>query len=125
MEKEAACWAGLSLKSLSDGALGGEIGLKIMSWPGIIRNLNPLSAADHRPRRDRLPEAAALKAGLLRPGETPRAWLVILRVIFWGLRPAVHIGLRNLGKDEDETRNCASNLSSSKRGPPPPLVFYL
>lgn len=44
---------------------------------------------------------AALTAGLLQPAGTPRARLVILLVILWGLRLAVHIGLRNLGKGED------------------------
>ena len=45
---------------------------------------------------------AALTAVLLQTGLTPRARLVVLLVILWGLRLAVHIGLRNLGKGEDE-----------------------
>ena len=45
---------------------------------------------------------AALTAVLLQAGLTPRARLVVLLVILWGLRLAVHIGLRNLGKGEDE-----------------------
>jgi steroid 5-alpha reductase family enzyme len=45
---------------------------------------------------------AALTALLLQTGLTPRAKLVVLLVILWGLRLAVHIGLRNLGKGEDE-----------------------
>jgi steroid 5-alpha reductase family enzyme len=46
--------------------------------------------------------AAALTAILLRTGGTPRAWMAVLLVVLWGLRLAVHIGLRNLGKGEDE-----------------------
>jgi steroid 5-alpha reductase family enzyme len=46
--------------------------------------------------------AAALSAGWLQTGGTPRARLVILMVILWGVRLAVHIGLRNLGRGEDE-----------------------
>jgi steroid 5-alpha reductase family enzyme len=46
--------------------------------------------------------AAALTAGLLQTQGTPRARLVILLVILWGVRLAVHIGLRNLGRGEDE-----------------------
>jgi steroid 5-alpha reductase family enzyme len=46
--------------------------------------------------------AAALTAGLLQTQGTPRARLVLLLVILWGLRLAVHIGLRNLGHGEDE-----------------------
>ena len=45
---------------------------------------------------------AALTAGMLQTGGTPRAWLVVLLVILWGLRLAVHIGLRNMGKGEDD-----------------------
>jgi steroid 5-alpha reductase family enzyme len=45
---------------------------------------------------------AALTAVLLQTGLTPLALLVVLLVILWGLRLAVHIGLRNLGKGEDE-----------------------
>jgi steroid 5-alpha reductase family enzyme len=46
--------------------------------------------------------AAALTAVLLQTGLASRARLVVLLVILWGLRLAVHIGLRNLGKGEDE-----------------------
>ena len=45
---------------------------------------------------------AALTAGTLQTGATPRARLVVLLVILWGMRLAVHIGLRNLGKGEDD-----------------------
>ena len=45
---------------------------------------------------------AASTAGILQTGATPRALLVVLLVILWGLRLAVHIGLRNLGKGEDD-----------------------
>lgn len=45
---------------------------------------------------------AALAAGLLAEEVTPRGRLVIGLVILWGLRLAVHIGLRNLGRGEDE-----------------------
>ena len=45
--------------------------------------------------------AAALTASLLPTGGTPRARLTVLLVILWGLRLAVHIGLRNLGKGEE------------------------
>jgi steroid 5-alpha reductase family enzyme len=46
--------------------------------------------------------AAALTASLLRSGGTPRAWMAVLLVVLWGVRLAVHIGLRNLGRGEDE-----------------------
>ena len=46
--------------------------------------------------------AAALTASLLRTGGTPRAWMAVLLVVLWGLRLAVHIALRNLGRGEDE-----------------------
>jgi steroid 5-alpha reductase family enzyme len=46
--------------------------------------------------------AAALTAVFLQTGLGSRARLVVLLVILWGLRLAVHIGLRNLGKGEDE-----------------------
>ncbi len=45
---------------------------------------------------------AALTAGMLQTGATLRALLVALLVILWGLRLAVHIGLRNMGKGEDD-----------------------
>ncbi len=45
---------------------------------------------------------AALASALWQAGGGPRGRLVVILVILWGLRLAVHIGLRNLGKGEDE-----------------------
>ncbi|HWR72638.1 MAG TPA: DUF1295 domain-containing protein [Nitrospirota bacterium] len=44
---------------------------------------------------------AAMAAQLSRGAATDRAVLVVVLVIIWGLRLALHIGLRNLGKGED------------------------
>jgi steroid 5-alpha reductase family enzyme len=45
---------------------------------------------------------AGLAAAWWQPEVAPRGRLVVILVILWGLRLAVHIGLRNLGKREDE-----------------------
>ena len=45
---------------------------------------------------------AALAATWWQPAVAPRGRLVVILVILWGLRLAIHIGLRNLGKGEDE-----------------------
>jgi steroid 5-alpha reductase family enzyme len=44
---------------------------------------------------------AALAAQLSRGAATDRAILVVMLVIIWGLRLALHIGMRNRGKEED------------------------
>lgn len=44
---------------------------------------------------------AALAAQLSRGAATDRAVLVVVLVIIWGLRLAIHIGLRNRGRGED------------------------
>lgn len=45
---------------------------------------------------------AALAAAWWQPAVAPRGRLAVILVILWGLRLAIHIGLRNLGKGEDE-----------------------
>lgn len=43
----------------------------------------------------------ALTAFTLGDGYAPRRWLVLALAALWGMRLAVHLGLRNIGKPED------------------------